>query len=138
MPILAGAPEASRIFDVVFFIVVVNELIPGATVRWVTKRLGVEVRGPPPATAVLEITSTRALHSELHHFYIHSESAVCGARLSELPFPQGAAVMLIVRGEELLPAKGDSVLTVDDHVYVFCRPNDMPMIVLLFGRADEE
>ena len=31
-PVLAGAPGAERLFDLVFFIVVVNALVPGATV----------------------------------------------------------------------------------------------------------
>ena len=44
IPVLAGAPGALRIFDVVFFIVVVNALIPGATVGWVTRRLGLDAR----------------------------------------------------------------------------------------------
>ncbi len=43
-PVLGGAPGAERIFDVVFFIVVVNALVPGATVAWVTRQLGLQRR----------------------------------------------------------------------------------------------
>jgi len=39
-PVLAGAPQAHHIFNVVFFIVVVSTLVPGATVRWAARRLG--------------------------------------------------------------------------------------------------
>jgi len=42
VPVLMGAPGAERLFNIVFFIVVVNALIPGATVPWVTRRLGVD------------------------------------------------------------------------------------------------
>ena len=40
-PVLAGAPAAHHIFNVVFFIVVLSTLVPGATVRWAARRLGV-------------------------------------------------------------------------------------------------
>lgn len=39
-PVLAGAPAAHHIFNVVFFIVVVSTLVPGSTVRWAARRLG--------------------------------------------------------------------------------------------------
>jgi cell volume regulation protein A len=41
-PVLAGAPEAHHIFNVVFFVVVLTTLVPGATVRWAARRLRVE------------------------------------------------------------------------------------------------
>lgn len=46
-PVLMGAPGAERLFNIVFFIVVVNAIIPGATVPWVTRRLGVERHATP-------------------------------------------------------------------------------------------
>jgi cell volume regulation protein A len=136
-PVLANARDSGRIFDVVFFIVVVNALIPGATVRWVTRRLGMQVDAPPAPAAVLEIASTRPMQTEILSYYIDHASAVAGARLADVPFPSGAAVVLIVRGEELLPARGDSTLLSGDHVYVFCRPEDKPMVGLLFGQPEE-
>ena len=38
-PVLAGAPASHHIFNVVFFIVVVSTIIPGATVRWARRLL---------------------------------------------------------------------------------------------------
>src|SRR5262249_62147279 len=46
-PVLAGAPGAARIFDVVFFVVVVSALVPGATVKSATRLAKVEGNGPP-------------------------------------------------------------------------------------------
>jgi potassium/hydrogen antiporter len=135
-PVLAGVPEAEALFDVVFFIVVVNTLVPGATVRWAARLLGVEVKGPPPPAAVLEIASTLPLRSEVLSFYLDRACAVAGARLEDVPFPAGAAVMLIVRAEELLAARGDTVLQPGDHVFVFCRPEDRATVDLLFGGED--
>jgi cell volume regulation protein A len=46
-------------------------------------------------------------------------------------------VVLIVRGDELLAPRGNTVLLPGDHVYVFCRPEDRPFVGLLFGRMEE-
>lgn len=135
-PVLVGAPGAERIFDVVFFIVVVNALLPGATVAWVTRRLGLESREPPPPRAVLEIESLQPLKGDLMSFYVDEPLWVAGVAIAELPFPEGAAATLIVRGQELIAPKGSTVLQPSDHVYVFCRPEDRPLVQLMFGRPE--
>ncbi|WP_164019903.1 potassium/proton antiporter [Pyxidicoccus trucidator] len=137
-PVLSGAPGAREIFNIVFFIVVVNGLIPGATVPWVTRKLGLAANVPEPPPAVLEIASTQLLNGELSAFYIGSASAVAGERISDLPFPPGSAAMLLVRGQELMAPRGDTVFQTGDHVYVFCLSEDLPLLRLLFGQQEDE
>ncbi|MFP2904105.1 potassium/proton antiporter [Pyxidicoccus sp. 3LFB2] len=137
-PVLSGAPGAREIFNIVFFIVVVNGLIPGATVPWVTRKLGLAANVPEPPPAVLEIASTQLLNGELSAFYIGSASAVAGERISDLPFPPGSAAMLLVRGQELLAPRGDTVFQTGDHVYVFCHSEDLALLRLLFGQQEDE
>ncbi len=55
-PVLRGVPDASMIFDVVFFAVLVNNLIPGATVAWVARRSGLATPGEDPPPAPVEKT----------------------------------------------------------------------------------
>jgi cell volume regulation protein A len=137
-PVLAGAPGAERIFDVVFFIVVMSAIVPGATVPWVTRRLKLESSDPPAPQAVLEIESMRPLSGRLMSFYIDDALAVADAAIADLPFPDGAAATLIVRGDELIAPKGATHLETGDHVYVFARPEDEPFIRLMFGRPESE
>ena len=135
-PVLAGAPGSNRIFDVVFFIVVVNAIIPGGTVPWVTRRLGMEAPEPPAPMAVLEIESIQPLSGRLSSFYIDEALAVAGVTLADLPFPDGAAATMIVRGQDIIAPKGSTVLEVGDHVYGLMRPEDEPTILLMFGRPE--
>ena len=86
-PVLAGAPGAERIFHLVFFIVVVNALVPGATVAWVTRKLGLQSSQPPAPQAVLAIESRQPLQGELMSFYIDEALVVAGLPLEELDFP---------------------------------------------------
>jgi cell volume regulation protein A len=62
---------------------------------------------------------------------------VAGSVIADLPFPEDAAVMLLVRGTEMIAPKGQTKLLQGDHVYVFCRPDDRPFVQLMFGRTEE-
>ncbi len=136
-PVLAGVPGAEHVFDLVFFVVVVSTLLQGSTIRWLARRLGLETPAPPPPRAVLEIVSTQQLSGEVLSFYVEPASAVAGSRISDLPFPEASAVMLVVRGRELIAPKGGTVLAPGDHVYVFTPPDEKSFVQLLFGRAEE-
>ena len=135
-PVLLGAPGAARLFNIVFFIVVLNALLPGTTVTWVTRRLGLESEEPPPPDAVLTVESFDRLDGELLSFYVDEALPVAGMRLQEIPFPEGAAVTMIVRGRQLIAPKGDTRLESGDHAYVLTKPDGVGMVRLMFGRPE--
>lgn len=135
--VMAGAPGAEQVFNIVFFVVVANALIPGTTVAWATRRLGMQGKATPEPPAILEINTSRPLNGEIVSFYIEPASSVAGLAIKAVDFPPGSAVMLIVRGRELVAPKGGTVLTLGDHVYIFCHREDRPYFNLLFGRVEE-
>jgi potassium/hydrogen antiporter len=135
-PVLAGASGAARLFNIVFFIVVLNAFLPGTTVPWMTRRLALESQEPPPPDAVLTIESFDRLDGELLSYYVDEALPVAGMTLHELPFPEGAAVTMIVRGRELIAPKGDTRLEVGDHAYVLAKPDGVGMVQLLFGHPE--
>ena len=135
-PVLQGAPGADWAFHVTFFIVVVNALVPGMTVPWLTRKLELESGDPPAPPAVLEIESMRPLNGEMLSFYVDEALSVAGSTIADLPFPSGSAVMLIVRGQDLIAPKGHTVLQQGDHVYVLTEPMDRELILLMFGRPE--
>jgi cell volume regulation protein A len=137
-PILSGVEAGRRIFDLVFFVVVVSTLLQGAPIRWLAGRLDLVVPGPPSPRAVLEIVSRDPLAGEVLSFYVEREAAVAGSAIADLPFPEGATVMLIVRGHELVPPRGQTSLEPGDHVYVFAKPEESGFVKLLFGRQEDE
>jgi cell volume regulation protein A len=137
-PVLAGAPGAGRLFDLVFFIVVASALVPGATVAWVTRRLGLQSNEPPAPQAALAIESRQPLRGELMSFYIDEALIVNGVALDDLPLPDGSAVTLLVRGDQLLPPRGSLTLRPGDHVHIVAQPEDRAIVQLMFGRPEEE
>jgi cell volume regulation protein A len=137
-PVLASAPGAGRLFNLVFFIVVASALVPGATVAWVTQRLGLQTKEPPAPQAVLAIESRQPLQGELMSFYIDEALVVAGMPIEELPLPEGGAVTLIVRKNTLVPPRPGTTLQPGDHVHVIASPEDRGFIQLMFGRPEEE
>jgi potassium/hydrogen antiporter len=137
-PVLAGIEAGMVIFNVVFFVVVVSAVVQGSSVPWVTRRLRLSSKAPPPPPAVLEITSTKLLRGEVVSFYIHPKLAVCGATIGEIPFPPESRLMLVVRGPDLVAPRGSTQLAAGDHVTLFCRPEDRPLLRLLFGQEEQE
>ncbi len=135
-PVLAGVPENQQIFNTVFFIVVLSTIVPGTTVRMVTRWLKLGDKVKPTPEAVLEINSPAPLDGIIESYPITEVVAVCRAQLSEINFPEGASVVLVVRGRHVLSAKGHTVLLPGDHAYVFFRPEDREYIELLFGAPE--
>ena len=137
-PVLAGVPGADELFHLVFFIVVVNALIPGATVRWAVRLFKVELGGFERPTPVLEINAIDSLPVQIISFRLDPAAMVTGNRAGVLPLPAGADILLLVRGHEALPVDADTVLLANDHVHVMVRPADKRSVELLFGLREED
>lgn len=135
IPILAGAPGANHVFNLVFFIVVVSAIAPGWTVGRVTRWLKIDSKQAPPPPAMLEIASNLPVRGEIVSYFISPASAVAGSTIAELPFPEGTGVLLIIRGRSLIPARGKVRIDPGDHVTLFTSPEAKPLLNLLFGGA---
>jgi len=120
-PSMAGLPGADRVFHTVFFIVVLSTLAPGASIRAITRRLGLEEPGAPLPSAALELNSLRPLERDIRVYHISPAVAACNATLAEITFPPEASAILVVRGETPIAARGSTRLLPGDHVFIFCR-----------------
>jgi cell volume regulation protein A len=136
VPVLANAPGAERIFDLVFFVVATSVVLHGISGAPLARLLELESAEPPSPPAVLEIESVVPLTSRLTSYYIEDALAVTGVAIGDLPLPAGSAVSLIVRGTELVPPHATTVLAAGDHVYLVARQEDLAFIHLMFGRAE--
>ena len=128
IPIMKGLPDGDRIFHLVFFIVVVSTIVPGAGIvqAALRSRLGWRVAGP--RNAALELHLARRLDRELHEFPIDDRVRACGLELRELPLPDTCAVVLVMRADEPLPARGSTRLAADDLLYVMCSERDLETV----------
>lgn len=137
-PLLAGVSGAGRVFDIVFFVVVVSVVVQASTVRTATRALDLAEPSPPPPSAAIELASMRTLDTNIACYHIDARAAVAGASIAEIPFPPDAAVVMVVRGNHVLAARGPVRFEPGDHVYVLCRPEDEPAVSLWFGQRIDE
>lgn len=139
LPIMSGAAEAHRIFNVTFFGVIANALIPGAMVGRLAAWLGVAADEPPAPPALIEVASAEILEGgEITSFYIEPSSAVKGASISDLPLPSNCTVVLLIRGREVIPPRGSTNIAAGDHIYLLSREEDLPFVSLIFGKRESD
>ena len=137
IPVMADVPGARGLFDVVFFIVFVGALVPGATVPWAARMLQVESAAPPPPTTMIEVDARAPSGDELRAYFVSDQLAVAGATLAEIPFPDGTAVSMIERAGSLIAPSGTTRVEPGDYVYVIAPAEHRSHVELLFGRPEE-
>lgn len=118
IPLAAAVPQSTRLFDVVFVMVVIFTLITGPTLPFVAKVLKVTRRSEPRDLDV-EAAPLERIAADLLQVRISPVSRLHGVEVGELRLPGGASVSLVVReGESLVPEArtvlrhGDDLLVV--------------------------
>jgi cell volume regulation protein A len=137
IPVMADIPGGRVLFDIVFFIVVVGAIVPGATVPWMARLLKVESAAPAPPATMIEVDARAPHGDELRAYFVSDQLAVAGATLAEIPFPEGAAVSMLERGGALIAPSGATRIEPGDYVYVIAPVEHRPHVELLFGRPEE-
>lgn len=117
-PLVAGLPEASLIFNVVFFVVLTSVLIQGTTIPMIARWL--RLNAPPPAAAAPSLREHISEH--LLEIQLSSDAKAAGKRIIDLHLPRDVLLVLIERnGEHIVPTGstellgGDSILLAAPH-----------------------
>lgn len=111
-----GAPDAQRLVDVVFVLVVVLTLLQGTTLPFVARRL--KVVATEPQEIEVDAAPLDELGADLLQVRVPPESRLRGVYLRELRLPRGATVSLVVRDEEAFTPAGDTRLRAGDQLLV--------------------
>ena len=119
IPLSAGVPGATRLFDIVFIVVIVFTMVQGPTLPWVARRLGV-VTPAEPLDIEVEAAPLEELHASLLQVSVPPGSLLAGVEVFELRLPHTANLSLIVRdGEGLVPGPTTMLLT-GDRLLIVC------------------
>lgn len=117
IPMVSGVADSTRVFNIVFVLVVVYTLVQGPTLPWLARALKL---GPgAPSDLGIESAPLERLRGHLLSVAIPEESKMHGVEVAELRLPAGAAVTLVVRdGKSFVPLpstvlrRGDELLVV--------------------------
>ena len=139
-PLLYVVPQASLLFDVVFFVVVVSAVVQGWSLPLVARTLGLALPAPSAPPLSLEISSLRHMEGDIVDFTVAKDSRAAGRMVQDLALPEGVVIAIIARGERLIPPQGRTRIETRDHVIVVLRPDVRPLVNRVFasGALDEE
>ena len=116
-PLIAGAPGARTIFNLVFFVVFTSVLLQATTISLVAKWLNVEAPLVSDVRFPIQHNPTRSLGEELIEIPVPAGSAAAGRTLADLALPTGAVIVLIRRGDEVF-THGTSRIEASDTLLV--------------------
>ncbi|AEM80858.1 potassium/proton antiporter [Streptomyces violaceusniger] len=116
IPVVRDVPGSSRIFNIVFVLVIVYTLVQGPTLPWLATRLRLEE--PEPADLGIESAPLERLRGHLLSVSIPQASKMHGVEVGELRLPTGAAVTLVVRGGTSFVPLPSTVLRRGDELLV--------------------
>jgi len=129
--------QATLLFDVVFFIVVVSAVIQGSNVSPVARWLGLERPREPEPPLTLEMSSLRHVNGEIVDYAIGENSRAAGRRVKDLALPEGAVIALISRGDQIVPPQGSTYIQAKDHVILVLKPGIQPLVNQVFGSSSD-
>lgn len=118
IPVMAGVPQADHLFHVVFVVVVVGTLLPGATVRWVTEKLGMQAKSTPTPLTHLDLHSEAPLDGTLLSYVLDGASPGVGGPIGDLSLPGGAWILAVVKDGTILRPAPDHVLRSGEQVFI--------------------
>ncbi|MBO9522657.1 MAG: potassium/proton antiporter [Nocardioidaceae bacterium] len=117
IPLAEGVHQATRLFDIVFVLVVFDTLLTGPTLPWAAKVLRVARRGEPRDLDV-EAAPLERIAADLLMVTISPRSRMHGVEVGELRLPKGASVSLVVRDGSTLVPQPRTVLRHGDELLV--------------------
>lgn len=117
-PLLAGAPGAAVIFNVVFFIVLTSVILQGTTIPLVARWLRVDVPTVPDLPPGEPAFSSRR-DSALLTIEVAEGSQAAGRKIVQLPqWPREALILVVYRDDEFFLPVGGTELKPDDRLIV--------------------
>lgn len=119
-PLTEGHPQASYMFNLIFFVVLTSVMLQGKTLADVAKllKLDAAVREAKAWTLNFDITPGSGT-DETREVDLMPDAEVIGRAVKDLRFPDGVTILLINRGDKYMIPKGNTILESDDTLLLF-------------------
>jgi len=114
-PLIAHAPMAEAIFDIVFFIVFASVAVQGTTIPAVARLLGFEGEQQRPMP---EARLTGRAESTLVTLEVDRASCAANRRVVDLDWPRDALILVLYRGDDFSVPNGATEIAAGDRLIV--------------------
>jgi len=137
-PLMADLEGASRIFDIVFFVVLVSAVLQGSTLKWFAQKLKLDIKPKQEAPITLEISSLYEVDADIVDYFIEPDTIAAGKSIRQLALPYDVVIALIVRDHKSKLPKGSSVIEAGDHVIVVVHRAVRQAVDRVFARSTSQ
>lgn len=135
-PLIAGADKAGMIFNIVFFISLTSILVQGTTLPLFAKWLKVSEPEEKMIGQKPEIDPSEV--SDLIEITVAEGNAYVGRPVADAPFPDGARITLLRRGDDHIIVTGSTVLEAGDRLIIASQNRgDAKQVYELFTSAGD-
>ncbi len=117
VPLAAGAPRATEIFDMVFAFVVAFTLLQSPTLPWAARLLRVST-GEDATDVEIEFAPLDTIKADMMQVHVPEGSRLHGVTIRELRLPRNSVVSLIVRDNEPFTPGPDRIVRVGDDLLI--------------------
>ena len=114
-PVVADVPQASLLFNMVFFITIVSLIVQGTSIGWAARNLQLALPLPQTGNG-FGVELPEETGTELSEMLLTPELLAQGNTLRTMQLPKGKLVMMVKRGGKYLVPDGKMPLLPDDRL----------------------
>ncbi len=133
-PWVFGLENAALFFNITFFIVLVSLVLQGWTAVPLARGLGLEVPDAPVRVRRIDFDLPGSHGHEIVSYRVAADSSARGLKLKDLPLPETARVVCVVRRGLVQPYREWGVLQEGDNVSLLTEQDELPALDELFRR----
>lgn len=137
-PYVAGLEGGSYYFNVVFFVVVLSALIQGSSIDLVAEKLGLLTAAKPSSPYAFEIVALQETESELIEYLVEKDSPLVNKSLQDLTLPENSLITAIVRKEEIITPRGDTIIKPRDILFILVQYKDKDQLLDILEHPEQE
>lgn len=127
-PMLHGIDESGKVFNIVFFAVVLSCVLQGTTITKVAKLLKLLVPPVPHSPYSLELLTTNQTDVDMYELPIEEKDLCCNKKIMDLKLPEDVLITSIVRKDKLISPKGNTEIQPNDILF-FLSPINKKKVV---------
>jgi cell volume regulation protein A len=135
-PLLANVPNANRIFNLVFFIVLTSVLFQGTSIPLVVRYLGLATPRSFKPRYALEFEEGEGMEGTLMDFILPYNSGVVEKPLVDLGLPPESVITVIVRDDKYLVPTGTTILRPGDVLLILLNKASIPEVNRILSTPD--
>jgi cell volume regulation protein A len=132
-----GLAELEKALVLVFVCVIVGNVIPGSTVRWVLRLLRLRLPSPPRPSAMIDMVTKTPLDTHMMMVVVQPGAPIEGKELAEARIPGEITVALLIRGARTQRVRGDTRFEAGDEVAISLPDRLVPIARRMFGELHD-